>query len=65
MVYSEKKYKPKISLDQSSSRLTILVAINLIVFVIFAFIKTLYFFHNADKNMAITLYRENVKNIGF
>src|ERR1043165_908964 len=62
MVYPEKKYKSNISLGQSSNRLTILVAINLIVFVIFAFIKTLYFFRYADKNTAITFYHENVLN---
>ena len=40
----------------------ILVAINLIVFIIFAFIKTLYFFRYADKNAALTFYNENVLN---
>ena len=60
MTYIREKYKRKISLDQNGNTLTILVAINLIVFVIFAFIKTLYYFRYADKNSAIAFYHENV-----
>lgn len=62
MTYFREKYKQRISLDQSSNKLIILVSINLIVFVIFAFIKTLYFFNYADKNIALTLFHENVLN---
>lgn len=60
MAYYEKKYRQKISLGQSGNTLTILVAINLIVFIVFAFIKAIYFFQYPDKNAALTFYYENV-----
>lgn len=49
-------------MGQGGNSLMILVAINLIVFIIFAFIKTLYFFNYADKKAALTFYNENVLN---
>ncbi len=60
MAYTEKKYRRRIVLGQSGNALTTLVAINLILFVVFAFVKALYFFRYSDKNAAETFYYENV-----
>ena len=60
MAYLEKKYRPRITLGQSNNALVLLIAINLILFVILAFIKALYFFKYSDKNAAIAFYYENV-----
>ena len=60
MMYSEKKYRYKFSLGQSGNSLMILVAINLIVFILFAFIKAIYFFHYEDNDMALAFYNENI-----
>lgn len=60
MAYMEKRYRRKIVLGQSGNSLITLIAINLIVFVVFAFLKALYFFKYSDKNAAETFYYENI-----
>lgn len=59
MNYSEKKYRQRISLGQNNNSLVILVAINLIVFVSFAFVKALYYFNHGNPD-GLVLYQQNV-----
>src|SRR5574338_127170 len=59
MNYSEKKYKERISLGQSGNSLVILISANLVVFVIFSFIKALYYFNHGNPE-GLVLYRQNV-----
>lgn len=44
MSYYEKRYKRRLSLGQDNNALVMLIAINLVIFVIFAFVKVIYFF---------------------
>jgi len=61
MNYAEKKYRQRIKLDKSSNNLFLLIAICLLVFVGFAFVKALWYFNNADdKELAKTLFNKNV-----
>ncbi len=60
MTYSEKQYKQKISLEQKTNPLMMLVAISLILFVILAFVKALWYFNYQDKNIALPLFNKNV-----
>jgi membrane associated rhomboid family serine protease len=56
---SERQYKPKISLGESRNALMMLIAVCLVVFVIMAFLKALWYF-NYSREMALPLYRKNV-----
>jgi membrane associated rhomboid family serine protease len=60
MNYSEKKYRQKLQLDRTHNGLMLLMAICLIVFVGFAFVKALWFFNNPDKKIALALFNKNV-----
>ncbi len=60
MNYSEKQYKQKISLGQSGNALMMLIAISLIIFVILAFMKALWYFNYQDKQVALALFNKNV-----
>ena len=60
MTYSEKQYKEKISLGQSGNALMMLIAISLIMFVILAFVKALWFFNYPEKQEALTMFNKNV-----
>jgi len=60
MTYSEKQYKQKTFLEQKTSPLMMLVAISLILFVILAFVKALWYFNYQDKNIALPLFNKNV-----
>ena len=60
MTYSEKKYRQKISLGQSSNTLVSLIVIHLVMFVIFAFIKALWYFRYTDNQAALNFYNKNV-----
>jgi membrane associated rhomboid family serine protease len=61
MNYSEKKYRQRIQLDKSNNNLFLLIAICLLVFVGFAFVKALSYFNYADdKELAKTLFNKNV-----
>ncbi len=46
MGYYEKEYRSRLSINRDSNPLFILIAINLSVFVLFAFIKVIYFFND-------------------
>lgn len=62
MAFSERQYSRKISLGKQQNALLTLIAINLVLFVIFAFIKVLYFFRYSDNQAALAFYYENVLN---
>src|SRR5215216_2809922 len=44
MSYYEKEYKRRLSLNQDGNALLTLISINLVIFVLFAFVKVFYFF---------------------
>lgn len=60
MSYYEKEYKNRLSLAQRSNALIFLVAINLILFVILAFLKVVYFMRYEDNAIATTHFYNNV-----
>ena len=60
MIHLEKKYRKKISLDQQGNSLLTLVAINLIVFILLAFIKVLWVFRYNDQAQALSLFNKDV-----
>jgi len=62
MTYHEKEYKQRLSLAQKSNALIILISINLILFVILAFIKAVYFMRYEDNSAATMNYYNNVLN---
>lgn len=60
MAYSEKQYKQRLSLGQGSNALMTLIAICLIMFVMFAFLRMFWYFRYDDKNLATTFFNKNV-----
>ncbi len=60
MNYSEKQIKQKITLGQSGNALMMLIAISLILFVILAFMKAVWYFNYEDKQVALALFNKNV-----
>jgi membrane associated rhomboid family serine protease len=60
MKYSEKQYRQKLSLGQSGNALTALIIIHLVMFVIFAFIKVLWYFKFNDNVLALNLFNKDV-----
>ncbi|MES1224061.1 MAG: rhomboid family intramembrane serine protease, partial [Bacteroidota bacterium] len=60
MAYSEKHYRQRISLGQSGNALVQLVAICLVVFVLFSFIKMVWYFRYEDKQLAQNLFTKNI-----
>lgn len=59
MNYSERKYRQRVTLGQSGNSLVILIAISLVVFVAFAFIKALYYFNHGNPD-GLNLYHQNI-----
>lgn len=61
MPYTEQQYRKKISLSQKNNALTTLVAIQLIVFVIFAFMKAVWFYkYQPEHEVALAFYHKDV-----
>ena len=60
MKYSEKQYRQKLSLGQSGNALMALIIIHLVMFVIFAFIKVLWYFRYNDNVLALNLFNKDV-----
>lgn len=60
MAYHEKEYKEKLSLAQARNALITLIAINLIMFVILAFIKAVYTLRYEDAVQAASHFNQNV-----
>ncbi|MBC7873541.1 MAG: rhomboid family intramembrane serine protease [Ferruginibacter sp.] len=59
MTYSEKQYKQRITLGQSGNTLVMLIAICLVMFVGFAFMKAVWYFR-FPKEIAPSLFNKNV-----
>jgi membrane associated rhomboid family serine protease len=59
MSYSEKKYKQRLSLRQNSNTLITLVAVNLVVFVLFSFVKLVSCLNHGN-TQGLLLYNQNV-----
>lgn len=53
MSYYQQQNRHRLSIGQDGNTLTMLIAINLIVFVLLAFIKTIYFFTNGREGVAV------------
>lgn len=60
MSYYEKNYRRRLSLGQKSNALIILIAINLVIFVILAFIKAVYFMRYENNTEATNHFYDNV-----
>lgn len=60
MSYQEKEYKERLSLGQKHNALITLIVINLIVFVILAFVKTIYQLRYEDQTAAIGAFDKNI-----
>lgn len=52
MGFSQQRNRSRISIGQDGNAVTMLIAINLIVFVILAFIKVVYYFSHGDEGVA-------------
>lgn len=60
MAYHEQQYKRRLSLAQANNALILLVAINLIIFVILVFLEAVYHMRYESKEEAIHFYNQNV-----
>src|SRR5688572_10426033 len=60
MKYSEKQYRQKLSLSQGGNALVTLIVIHLVMFVIIAFLKVLWFFRYTDNVLALNLFNRDV-----
>jgi membrane associated rhomboid family serine protease len=57
---SEKKYRKKVSLNQSGSALSILIIIHLVVYVLFAFMQVVWHLRYDDEQVAVSLFTKHV-----
>jgi membrane associated rhomboid family serine protease len=53
MSYYQQRNRYRLSIGQDGNALTLLIAINLIVFVILAFVKVVYFFSRSDEGLSL------------
>lgn len=53
MSYYQQRNRHKLSIGQDGNALTMLIAVNLVVFVILAFIKVIYYFTKSDQGLAL------------
>lgn len=60
MSYQEKDYKQRLSLAQKSNALIMLISINLVMFVILAFLKGVFYMQYDDKEAAYLNYYNNI-----
>lgn len=63
MAYTEKEYKQRISLGQSNNALTMLIIVNLVVFIIFAFLKVMFYFLYREDGEAERLFSERILSL--
>jgi membrane associated rhomboid family serine protease len=63
MTYHEKEYKQRLSLAQRHNALIVLISMNLILFVILAFIKAVYFMQYEDNATAASLYHTRILSL--
>jgi membrane associated rhomboid family serine protease len=60
MAYHERQYRRSISLAQANNALIMLIAINLVIFVILAFLKAVFFLNYKDGAEAMHFFNNNV-----
>ena len=60
MSYYGKGYRGKISLGENGNTLVRLIAINLVIFVLLAFVKVIFFFVYQDNQVGLAFYNKNV-----
>ncbi len=63
MAYHERQYRRRLSLAHASNALILLIAINMIVFVILAFLKAVFFLRHDGGSEAINFYHNNILNL--
>ena len=63
MAYHEQQYRRRLSLAHASNALVLLIAINMIVFVILAFLKAVFFLRHDGGSEAIHFYHNNILNL--
>lgn len=63
MSYYEKKYKRRLSLNQSGNALVMLIAINLVFFVLFAFVNVFYYFTYTQPAADTKFYNDVYTNL--
>ena len=63
MSYYEKEYKRRLSLGEDGNALVMLIAINLVVFVLFKFIYVFYFFSTDASAAKLNFYSDFTSNI--
>jgi membrane associated rhomboid family serine protease len=62
MAYHEQQYRKRISLAQANNPLILLISINMIIFVILAFLKAIFFLQYKSSDEALHFYFSNVLN---
>ena len=60
MAYHEQQYKRRLSLAQANNALILLIAINLIMFVILAFLEAVFYLRYESKEEAIHFFNMNI-----
>lgn len=60
MAYPQREYRQRISLGQSNNALTMLIIVNLVVFVIFAFINVFFYFLYREDGKANEIFHERI-----
>ena len=62
MAYHEQQYRQRISLAQANNALILLIAINMIIFVILAFMKAVFILQYKNNAEALNFFNNNVLN---
>ena len=63
MAYHEQQYKRRLSLAHANNALILLIAINMIVFVILAFLKAVFFLRHESGSEAIHYFNNNILSL--
>jgi len=62
MAYHEQQYRRRISLAQANNALILLIAINIIIFIILAFLKAVFHLQHKSNEEALHFFNNNVLN---
>jgi membrane associated rhomboid family serine protease len=62
MTYYEKEYRRRLMVDRDNNALITLIAINLVIFVVFAFIKAFYYLRFGNGPEAVAAFESNMLN---
>lgn len=63
MAYHEQQYRRRISLAHANNALVLLIAINMIIFVLLAFLKAVFFLRFSSGSEAIHFYENNILSL--